>query len=160
MRSWIDRALAENDASESHCQKGAKAESSDSVPNGIDCQKGAKGASVSFGSDFVTAEIAKTAPATPGMRAPVEPPDLGYGDDEAGCAEWSVTGCPGFAALATCDEGAEMRCGACLRCGASWPMHGRPPAHEWTRFAEPDDAMPASTRFVLARAREIARGSA
>lgn len=89
--------------------------------------------------------------------------DRCYADAEGpvcpSCVEWQVRGCPGFAVLTTADTEAEMRFGACLRCGSPWAMHGRPDADLWARYADLDDVVPATIRFVLARAREIARGS-
>jgi hypothetical protein len=74
------------------------------------------------------------------------------------CAEWEVRGCPSFTVLAAADEQTEAARGACLRCGSPWAMHGRPAAVSWTRVTDPDDAMPATVRFVVSRAREVARG--
>jgi hypothetical protein len=74
------------------------------------------------------------------------------------CVEWEVRGCPSFTVLASADEQTEAERGACLRCGSPWAMHGRPATDSWTRVADPDDAMPATVRFVVARAREVARG--
>jgi hypothetical protein len=88
--------------------------------------------------------------------------DRCFGDAKNGyacpaCAEWRVSGCPGFTTLSTCNDAAEMDFGECMRCGATWALHGKPHAASWTRVADLDGVQPAAVAFVLARAREIAK---
>ena len=180
MMDWVERALAQKPSVENHCQKGPKATTDDSVASQIDCQKGPKGSFVSFGSEIDTASFSQEQTAAFVSEAParIAAPTLSqrgmmcrvchrvdrcYADAEGvvcpACAEWEVRGCPGFAVLTTADVEAERRFGACLRCGSPWSMHGCPEPDGWTRHADLDDVAPAATRFVLARAREIARGT-
>jgi hypothetical protein len=74
-------------------------------------------------------------------------------------AEWRVAGCTAFTVLEHADKAAEARCGACLACGASWPMHGSPVPDEWRCVKHPDDVRIVAVRFVLASAAAIARGT-
>lgn len=89
---------------------------------------------------------------------------LGYGIDRGPyvcpeCDEWRVLGCAAFTVLKTCDAADEAQCGACLACGASWALHGRPEAGTWRRVTDLDDVCLVAVRYVLAAAKAIARGS-
>jgi hypothetical protein len=75
------------------------------------------------------------------------------------CSEWRVAGCKAFTVLESADEAIEAQYGACLACGSSIELHGRPTPSEWRRVASTDDVELAAVRFVLAVAGEIVRGA-
>jgi hypothetical protein len=54
------------------------------------------------------------------------------------CAELRVLGCACFAVLVGTGESTEARSGACLSCGGSWELHGRPEPRYWHRVSDLD----------------------
>jgi|GEM_PF-6092894 len=68
------------------------------------------------------------------------------------CAEWRVT-CPAF--IISRAAPGEKKKAACISCGGSWEVHGRPGPNEW-RLVDDIEAVPLfEARFVLAKASEI-----
>lgn len=67
----------------------------------------------------------------------------------AACGEWRVD-CSAFTVQHHADVAAERARGACIRCGATWVMHGRPALSSWNRIDQCEAVQLFEARFVVA----------
>jgi hypothetical protein len=70
--------------------------------------------------------------------------------------EWRLDGCAHFTVLRYALDAREAAAGACLACGASHKLHGRPEPGQWRRVDDSQDVELVAVRYVLARAARIA----
>lgn len=73
----------------------------------------------------------------------------------AACREWRVT-CPYFVIVKSAITTGES--GACISCGGSWELHGKPRRDQWMIVDDADSVPVIEGRLVLAIAREILLG--